>query len=59
MPTYTETDFEDHIEGHLNQSGYRSLQSATIGTGIPSHPKILLSRSSQNEADKKAEPTST
>ncbi|MCY3550391.1 MAG: type I restriction endonuclease, partial [Candidatus Poribacteria bacterium] len=27
MPTYTETDFEDHIEAHLNQSGYRSLQS--------------------------------
>ena len=27
MPRYTETDFEDHIEAHLNQSGYRSLQS--------------------------------
>ena len=27
MPTYTETDFEDHIEAHLNQSRYRSLQS--------------------------------
>ena len=27
MPRYTETDFEDHIEQHLNQSGYRSLQS--------------------------------
>ena len=27
MPTYTETDFEDHIEQHLNQSDYRSLQS--------------------------------
>ena len=26
MPRYTETDFEDHIEGYLNQSGYRSLQ---------------------------------
>ena len=28
MPTYTETDFEDHIEAHLNQSRYRSLQSS-------------------------------
>ncbi|MXY28764.1 type I restriction endonuclease subunit R [Candidatus Poribacteria bacterium] len=26
MPTYTETDFEDHIEAHLNQSDYHSLQ---------------------------------
>ena len=26
MRTYTETDFEDHIEAHLNQAGYRSLQ---------------------------------
>lgn len=25
MQTYRETDFEDHIEGHLNQSDYRSL----------------------------------
>ena len=28
MPTYTETDFEDYIEQHLNQSDYRSLQSS-------------------------------
>ena len=27
MPTYTEQDFEDHIEGHLNQSDYKSLHS--------------------------------
>ena len=27
MPTYTEQDFEDHIEQHLNQSDYRSLRS--------------------------------
>ena len=26
MPTYTEEDFEDHIETHLNRSGYRSRQ---------------------------------
>ena len=38
MPTYTEQRFEDHIEAHLNQSGYRSLQ--------PSHynkPLCLIS----------------
>ena len=28
MPNYTEEDFEDHIEAHLNQSGYRSLKSS-------------------------------
>lgn len=28
MPTYTEQNFEDHIEQHLNRSGYESLQSA-------------------------------
>ena len=28
MPTYTEDNFEDHIEARLNRSGYRSRQSA-------------------------------
>ena len=28
MPTYTESDFENHIESQLNQSGYRSLPQA-------------------------------
>ncbi len=28
MPRYTEENFEEHIEQHLNQSGYSSLQSA-------------------------------
>ena len=28
MRTYTETNFENHIEDRLNQSGYRSLQPA-------------------------------
>lgn len=28
VPTYTEQNFEDHIEGHLNQSGYQSLKSS-------------------------------
>ena len=27
MPTYKEANFEDHIEGHLNRSGYHSRQS--------------------------------
>ena len=27
MPTYKEENFEDHIEGHLNRSGYHSRQS--------------------------------
>ena len=27
MPTYTEEDFEGHIEAHLNRSGYRSPKS--------------------------------
>lgn len=26
MPTYTEENFEDHIEAHLNRSGYRTRQ---------------------------------
>ena len=26
MPTYTEEDFEDHIEAHLNGSRYHSRQ---------------------------------
>ena len=29
MPTYTEENFEDHIEGHLNRSGYQTLQHPT------------------------------
>ena len=28
MPTYDEKDFEDHIEAHLNRSGYRTQQAA-------------------------------
>ena len=27
MPTYDEEDFEDHIEAHLNRSGYRSRRT--------------------------------
>ena len=28
MPTYTEENFEEHIEAHLNQSKYRSLKAS-------------------------------
>ena len=34
MPTYREINFEDHIEQHLNQSGYRSLQSAIYNRSL-------------------------
>ena len=34
MPTYTEERFEDHIEAHLNRSGYRSLQSTTYNKSV-------------------------
>ena len=34
MPTYDETDFEDHIEAHLNRSGYRARQPALYNRGL-------------------------
>ena len=34
MQAYTEQDFEDHIEAHLNQSGYRSLQPASYNKSL-------------------------
>ena len=34
MPTYTEERFEDHIEAHLNRSGYRSQQSAIYNRSL-------------------------
>ena len=34
MQRYTETDFEDHIEQHLHQSGYRSLQSTDYNKSL-------------------------
>ena len=34
MPTYTEADFEDHIEPHLNRSGYRSRQPALYNRSL-------------------------
>ena len=34
MQAYTEQDFEDHIEQHLNQSGYSSLQPASYNKSL-------------------------
>ena len=42
MQTYTETDFENHIEGHLNQSGYRSLQSTDYDKSLCLIPNETL-----------------
>ena len=42
MPTYTEENFEDHIEQHLNQSDYRSLQSADYDKSLCLVPNETL-----------------
>ena len=42
MPTYTETDFEDHIKAHLNQSDYRSLQSSHYSKSLCLIPSETL-----------------
>ena len=42
MPTYTEQRFEDHIEAHLNQSGYRSLQSSHYNKSLSLIPSETL-----------------
>ena len=42
MSTYTETDFEEHIEAHLNQSGYRSLPSASCNKELCLIPSETL-----------------
>ena len=34
MPMYKEENFEDHIEGHLNRSGYHSRQSALYNKNL-------------------------
>ena len=34
MPTYTEENFEDHIEAHLKQSGYQSRKSAIYNRSL-------------------------
>ncbi|MDE0300805.1 MAG: hypothetical protein OXN17_19370 [Candidatus Poribacteria bacterium] len=42
MPTYTETNFEDHIEERLNKSGYRSLYSSDYDKSACLIPDELL-----------------
>ena len=42
MPTYTEEDFEDHIETRLNRSGYRSRQPATYNRNLCLIPNETL-----------------
>ena len=42
MPTYTEENFEDHIEAHLNGSDYRSLQSADYDKPLCLIPNEVL-----------------
>ena len=42
MPTYTETDFESHIEARLKQSGYRSLPQADYDKDLCLIPHEVL-----------------
>ena len=42
MQRYTEQRFEDHIEQHLNQSGYRSLQSSAYNKSLCLIPSETL-----------------
>ena len=42
MQTYTEQRFEEHIEAHLNRSGYRSLQSADYDKSLCLIPNETL-----------------
>ncbi len=42
MPTYKEADFEDHIEAHLNRSGYRSRQPALYNKDLCLIPNETL-----------------
>ena len=57
MRTYTETNFEDHIEERLNQSGYRSLSPADYDKYACLIPDELLRfiRESQPEEYRKLE----
>ena len=42
MPTYTEQNFEDHIEQHLHQSDYRSLQATDYDKSLCLIPDEVL-----------------
>ena len=51
MPTYDEQDFEDHIETHLNRSGYRSRQSAIYNKSICLIPNETLQFIKETQPD--------
>ena len=55
MPTYDEEAFEDHIEAHLNRSGYRSRQSAIYNKSIcliPNETLQFIKETQPNEYEK-------
>ena len=55
MPTYTEEDFEDHIEAHLNRSGYRSRQPVLYNKDlclIPTETLKFIQETQPNEYQK-------
>ena len=57
MPTYTEANFEDHIEAYLNRSGYRSRQSILYNKDLCLIPNETLGfiRDTQPEVYQKLE----
>ncbi len=57
MPTYTEENFEDHIEQHLNQSDYWSLQPTDYDRSLCLIPNEVLQfiQDTQPEAYQKLE----
>ena len=55
MPTYKEENFEDHIEGHLNRSGYHSRQSILYNKDlclIPTETVRFIKETQPNEYQK-------
>ena len=58
MPTYTEENFEDHIEAHLNRSGYRSRQPTLYDKDLCLIPSEMLRfiRDTQLEEYQRLEP---
>ena len=55
MPTYQEEDFEDHIEAHLNGSGYRSRQPVLYNKDlclIPNETLRFIQETQLNEYQK-------
>ncbi len=57
MPTYTEQNFEDHIEQHLNRSGYRSGQPISYDRSLCLMPTETLQfiRNTQSETYQRLE----